>query len=333
MKVLFYHRKPRPLGNYSLEAIFQDVRNRLPMVESTVRVAPYWSNGLFRRLAIVLDAAVHQSEINHVTGDINFAALLMSPRRTVLTILDCIDVESKRGWKGWLFRKIWFEWPARRSAIITTISQAAKKDIVRFTGCPPDKVVVTGVAISPRFQLAPRPFRYECPRILQVGTAHNKNIESLAAALAGIPCRLVVVGELNPSQSDAIARHQIPLENHRRLDDEAMRQEYIDADIIAFASTFEGFGMPILEGNATGRPVVTSDCASMPEVAGNAACLVNPFDVASIRAGFLRIIQDEAYRTMLVQNGLQNVRRFDPDAIAQRYLDVYQQLASRGTNR
>jgi glycosyltransferase involved in cell wall biosynthesis len=99
------------------------------------------------------------------------------------------------------------------------------------------------------------------------------------------------------------------------------------ADIIALASSYEGFGMPILEGQAVGRPVITSNILSMPEVAGNAACLVDPYDPSSIRQGILKIIQDAAYRDELVRKGFANVKRFDPQVIALQYLDLYKKVA------
>jgi len=107
-----------------------------------------------------------------------------------------------------------------------------------------------------------------------------------------------------------------------------MIRRYEDADIIALASTYEGFGMPILEGQAVGRPVISSNLFSMPEVAGNAACLVDPFDVNSIRAGIIKIIQNDEYRNRLVRDGFENVKRFDPDHIAFQYLDLYQEVAA-----
>ena len=88
------------------------------------------------------------------------------------------------------------------------------------------------------------------------------------------------------------------------------------------------FGMPILEAQATGRPVLTSNCASMPDVAGGGALLVDPTSVASIRAGLQRLLCDPACRQELIERGQANVRRFSATAIARQYLQIYQSLAA-----
>ena len=108
-----------------------------------------------------------------------------------------------------------------------------------------------------------------------------------------------------------------------------MRTQYQLADIIVLPSTYEGFGMPILEAQAVGRPVLTSNISSMPEVAGDAACLVNPYDVNEIRAGINKIISDDNYRESLIQKGFENIKRYNPERIATDYYELYQRVIKR----
>jgi glycosyltransferase involved in cell wall biosynthesis len=133
---------------------------------------------------------------------------------------------------------------------------------------------------------------------------------------------------MSPEQLKALQESGIRYENLVGLSNEQMLAQYSDCDIVSFPSTFEGFGMPIIEGNLVGRPVIAGNVASMPEVAGDAACLVDPFDVESIRSGFLRVIQDAAYREQLVARGFENAKRFDHTAIAAQYEDVYRKVAA-----
>lgn len=89
MKVVFFHRKPRADYNFSVENLFDQVRRALPKeVNPKVKVLSFYSNGVFKRLAISFEAAFNQGEVNHVTGDINFIAIFLHKKRTVLTILD-----------------------------------------------------------------------------------------------------------------------------------------------------------------------------------------------------------------------------------------------------
>jgi len=110
-------------------------------------------------------------------------------------------------------------------------------------------------------------------------------------------------------------------------DDEIVR-EYLNADMLVFVSTYEGFGLPILEGQAAGRPVITSCLSPMKEVAGGGACLVDPYSIVDIREGVLRVIHDSQYRAMLIQAGFDNVRAYSPKNVARQYSSLYEALFS-----
>ena len=141
-------------------------------------------------------------------------------------------------------------------------------------------------------------------------------------------CVLSVIGPGDSTIRRLIDEYDVDVESSEGLSEETLIQEYVACDMLVFVSTYEGFGMPILEANAVGRPVVTSNVTSMPEVAGDAACLVDPFDVKSIRKGIDRIIEDAEYRQQLVKNGFANVSRFQADRIAVQYAEIYREITS-----
>jgi glycosyltransferase involved in cell wall biosynthesis len=325
--IAFFHRKPRAVGNYSVEFIFEDVRKRLAhLIDANAIYSPYESSGLFKRLYNCWSAFRNQLQVNHVTGDINYLGLLLSKKKTIQTILDCVHLATSSGMKHKVLKYFWVTIPVKRAKYVTAISESTKREILKYVDCDPAKIKVIYVAISDRFKRKDKTFNKTEPRILQIGTAPNKNIPGLIEALQGIPCVLEIIGRHNAEYEALLLKHNIRYEYKWGLSDEEMIARYEAADILSLPSTYEGFGMPILEAQAIGRPVITSKTFSMPEVAGDAAYLADPEDVNDIRNGILKIINDDEYRETIVDKGFENIKRFDPDKIAQQYYDLYRSV-------
>jgi glycosyltransferase involved in cell wall biosynthesis len=330
LHVAFIHRRPIE-GNYSIESYFQRIGASLQAMGVNLQnhTSPETSRGLLPRLRIIRFAQQHQAAITHITGDIHFAALGTDPKRTIVTVHDCGRLHQLRGLPREVLRQFWFALPLQPIAAITVVSQAVKDDLLRWVpALEPERIHVIPVCISPQFTFSAKSFPTSNARILQVGTAPNKNLPRLIEALQGLDITLVVIGPLEESLRQLLAQHRIRYETHRNLSEPEVVSLYRSVDLVAFASTLEGFGMPILEAQATGRPVLTSNCASMPDVAGGGALLVDPTSVASIRAGLQRLLQDPTCRQELIERGLANVRRFSASEIAGQYLQLYQSLAA-----
>lgn len=323
------HFMRRPRRNvFSIERLYEDIRAAMPEhCRITVWTCRHPSTGLWPRVKDMWAARKEQGDVNHITGDVHYLTFLLDPRRTVLTVHDLVPLRRLKGVRHFVVWLLWYWLPVRRSRAVITISETTRSALLEAVRCNPAKVHVIHDTVSDEFRPALRPFDATHPRILQVGTAWNKNIERVAEALEGVPCTMVIVGPLSDAQTGALRRHGIDWENYVGLSRETLVEHYVKADMLVFASTYEGFGLPIVEAQAVGRPVVTSNLSSMPEVAGDAACLVDPFDVASIRAGVLRVIDDENYRNGLVANGFENVERFKSARIAGQYASLYQEVA------
>ncbi len=333
LRVTHYMRRV-PLPAFSIERLSEDIRGAFPRdVHVTVWTCRHYSKGLWPRFQDMWSARAAEGDINHVTGDVHYLTLLLDHKRTILTIHDLVSLGRLRGLKRWIFWLVWYWLSVRCSRAVVVISESTRRQLLESVRCAPEKVRVIHNCVSDEFVATPHVFNSGCPRILFVGTTPNKNLERVAEALAGIRCRLIVVGPLAPTQRDTLARCSIDYDNLVSLSRNEMLAQYIAADILLFASTYEGFGLPIVEANAVGRPVVTSNVSSMPEVAGDAACLVDPFDVASIRAGVRKIIDEESYRAGLIAAGLVNATRFTAAAVAAKYASLYREVAGVGTRR
>ena len=326
LDVVHYQRKP--IDDYhSIEKLFSSIRNAmLGDVDVRLELCPHVSRGVLPRRRNLRHAGRVQGRINHITGDVHYLALALDPERTVLTVHDCVSLRRATGLRRLLLRKLYFEWPVNRARIITTISQTTKDELVTITSCDPAKVRVVPNCVGNIFRYSTSKFNTAQPCVLLIGTLPHKNLERTIEAVKPFGLRLRIIGRLSDAQTRLLNDAGLEYSNDYDLTTTQMAKAYRECDIVGFASLYEGFGMPIIEGQATGRVVVTSNLSSMPEVAGDGACIVDPSSVESIRQGFRRVIDDSVYRDQLIQNGLKNVERFQPAAIAAMYVDIYREL-------
>ena len=324
-KITYYFRKRRKGANFSVEQIFNDLADRLQnRYVINKKIVPYVSSGFFNRLGNVFSASLSQGDINHVTGDINYVALLLKKGKTISTILDLGILHRTSGLRRRILLDVWFKWPTYRSKWVTVISEATKQDLLKNVNCNPDKIKVIYVPISTSFKRVEKSFNSECPTILQIGSAPNKNLKGLIAASEGVNCKLLIVGKISEDNLELLQNAKIKFENKVEIPFEEVIACYESADLLFFASTFEGFGMPILEAQAVGIPVITSNILSMPEVGGDPAIYVDPNDIIELRKALIIVIENQELRESLVAKGFENVKRFDPDKIALEYEALYE---------
>lgn len=324
MRVVLIYRKCHE-GAYSIEELFHTIAVELG---KQVEVFEYETGtrwGMFRdawRLRKL------NADIYHVTGDINYLVHLLPIKKTVLTVHDIGHyLFDLSGIKRWLYKWLWLVLPILRVGKVTSVSMETRENIVKHLGIAESCVEVIENCHSAIFKSVALQFAAECPVILQVGARPNKNVARLVEALKGLSCRLVLVGSLDEEVKKKLVECGVDYENYVGLTHDELYKQYVNCDLVSFISLSEGFGVPIIEAQASGRPLITSNLSPMREVAGDGACLVDPLDVSKIRDEILKIIADSDYREQLVERGRRNVVRYSPATISSQYLDLYRRIA------
>jgi len=269
------------------------------------------------------------------------------PCRSVVTIHDCIHLMFPQYLPNRLafgYARASIAAAARRATRVLTVSESSKRDILRFVDAEPSKIDVIYNAYDERFAIEPKEedvvrvrerFQLHDEFVLYAGNVKpHKNLERLIDAFhlvrkSGLDhLKLVLIGdEISKYAALRRAVHRHQLHQYVRflgyVPEETLAVMYRLAGVFVFPSLYEGFGLPPLEAMASGTPVVTSNVSSLPEVAGDAAVLVDPYDPGAIADGIRRVLTDESLRGAMRQRGLDRARQFSWEQSVRRVRDIY----------
>jgi len=325
-KILYIERKLE--DSVSIEKVFRQIAKNLNQEEfqNSFQQLPFGNNSL-GTLKNLLFFKPKKSDIFHITGHIHYIALILPSNKTVLTVHDLGILKIRKGLRRYVLKKILFDYPIRRLKFITTISETVKKEIVFHTKCDEKKIRVIENPLQDHLNSASKKiFNSRYPTILQIGTTPNKNLENLIKALGGISCRLKIIGKLEDNILSEIKTQKIDFVNVFNLNNEEIKTEYQNADLVTFCSLYEGFGLPIIEAQAMRTPVVTSNISPLKEVAGGGAVLVDPNNFLSLKKGILSVIENKSLREKLVEIGVENIKRFESKNISHAYESLYREI-------
>jgi glycosyltransferase involved in cell wall biosynthesis len=271
------------------------------------------------------------------------------PCRSVVTIHDCIHLMFPQYLPNRLalsYARASMSLASKRATRVLTVSESSKRDLLRFMNLPADKIDVIYNAYDERFGVEPREedvvrvaerYQLHDEFVLYAGNVKpHKNLTRLIEAFHIVRNRgldqlkLVLIGdEISKYASLRRAVHQHQLHKYVRflgfVPEETLAVMYRLAGVFVFPSLYEGFGLPPLEAMASGTPVVTSNVSSLPEVAGDAALLVDPYDPNAIAGGMYEVLTDQAVRRRLKEMGPVRARQFSWEASARRVRDIYRE--------
>lgn len=311
---------------------------RIPIQES--RLLPY---GVYRRtwdwLPVTYESLFPQRADLHI-----FFNYIVPPRvrgRVITTIYDCthlrfpetMDRRNLKRIRQGLARSI------ERSDHFLTISEFSRREMTELLHIPKESISVVYSAPSDTgpcadFSETAKLLGICRPYLLYVGTIEpRKNLPRLLRAFArlkaedNLPHQLVLAGGAGWKDAEIYqTARSLPCAEDIRftgyLSEAARNSLYRNAEAFVFPSLYEGFGMPPLEAMRFGCPVVCSDAASLPEVVGDAARLVDPLLESSIADGIHQVLTDKAYAAGLIQKGYLQARRFTWEASAERFTGV-----------
>ena len=285
----------------------------------------------------------------HLVHGPAFVGPLLAPCPMVITIHDLSFIRfptlfrpAKR-----LYLTVLTRLSARRARRLIAVSAHTAAETTRLLGVPSERIDVVYHGVDPVFHPLPADevavFRQRqgLPEqfVLCVGTLEpRKNQTRLVEAFARIhdgQVKLVLVGGKGWLYDELFTRVEaLGLSKEIIFPGYVMNDElplwYNAATILAYPSLYEGFGMPVLEAQACGTPVLTSNVSSLPEAAGDAASMVNPYDVEALAAELDRLLTDKPLRHELRKRGLAHASQFTWPLMAQETADVYRRALAEG---
>lgn len=251
-----------------------------------------------------------------------------------------------------LYFKMIYPYYLRRATALISVSENVRKDIIRFININPEKVKTIHLSANDIFRKIDDLYflesireKYALPNrfILNIGLIYpGKNIPNLLKAFKLVrqkeDIKLVIVGSGRRMYSQ-----DLELIQEFGLQEDVFLPGYIDqqdlvavynlAELFAFPSLYEGFGIPILESMACGCPVIASKTGSLPEIAGDAAQYVTPWDVEDIAQAICRVLADSHFRQELIQRGFEQAQRFSWATCARQTLQVFEEIAGDNLSR
>jgi glycosyltransferase involved in cell wall biosynthesis len=311
---------------FSIETLFSPFDND-SFIEKIV--LPCNLTSLKNLVKIIFFSFTIKPKVIHITGDVHYLAFILFWKKSIITIHDLNHYENLKGLRRFFYGFIWFYLPLKFAKKIVTISPYTKDQLLTHFKLNENKITVIPNSFlkfhdHEELLLNKNQDRF---RILCIGSGANKNFDRLIDALDGIEnIEIRLVGKQSVSIENKLKAKKIEYSIVYNIDRTDLQKEYKLADLLYFASTKEGFGLPILEAQSLGIPVLTSTTTAMPFVGGNGAVYVDPYSVNSIRESLLLFVNKKIDIESLKESGFKNIERFSILNFKEAYKKIYSSI-------
>ena len=332
--VLIY-QNPKLLGTYAAYPNVEELASPLPGTVLWDQLAVPW---VTRKLQL------------EVIFNPKFTVPLLHPAKKIFVLhgSEWFAIPRHFKWYDRLYCRALVPWYCRRADAFIAVSNKVKEDAVRYVHADPNKIFPVHNAIDPRqfhliedeARLATVRARHRLPEkfVLWVGQIESrKNVKRLLRAFAAIagefPHQLVIAGEQRWSTREELSEvAELGLERRVQFLGWVAHTDlpaiYRLAELFAFPSLYEGFGIPLVEAMACGCPILTADTCAPPEVLAGAGYLVDPYDIEAIATGLRATLSDPALRASMIARGLERAKEFSWEKSAREVLAVFDAVAS-----
>lgn len=264
---------------------------------------------------------------------------------SIVTMHDLIFLRYPHYYKKvdrYLYRSMYMS-SCKRATKIIAISQQTKTDLINYFGIEPNKIAVVYQSCDPRFYervseelKSSIRLKFKLPDkfILCVGTIEQRKNQLAilkAIALGDIDTSLLILGspteyiyQLNTFINEAGINNKVKFLHNTTVED--LQVIYQMAELMVYPSFFEGFGLPVLEAQASGCPVITSNISSLPEAGGDGALYIDPMNISEINLAIVKILTNNKVRVELIQKGNINAQLFGGKMIAENLINLYTEL-------
>ncbi len=327
--VVLYVRRKFAIRNSRFVMLSQEIDFDLP---PNWEVRAIWAPRFWTQVGLSIEMLFRAPDVLFVPAHI---VPVISPKRTIVTVHGLEYEMFPEAYSLWerLYMRFSIRFSVRAASRVIAVSENTKQDLMKLYRVPEEKISVIyegKPSHDVRVTSHVRNTEYGIPNtkyFLFIGRLEErKNISRIIEAFGilketyKIPHALVLAGKPGFGYGrikNEIRETRYGIREMGYVSDEEKRSLLAMADVFLFPTIYEGFGLPVIEAQAAGIPVVTSNTSSLPEIAGDGAVFVDPLSAESIAAGIWSLVSDDGKRSAIIQKGLGNARRFSWQACAE----------------